>query len=307
MNANNPDRGRFVADPTLPVPSLNCIDGATGEPHVPDTADCQALLAAGQLAPVLDPTGLDAEVVAARLRCMVTVGTQGDGFEQGLAAARLALTCDGPNADALATCCADPLACDRPFLRPDAALALLIVADEDDCSDAADADPAPVMCDYESVPGTCTIPRTGNSFCSWYADQLTPPADIAAALRAAHPGAPAYAAATLVGPAFAPIDGNPVRFVEGAPAAGCEPGPDGRFPVNAACCPDGACAAEVQPVCESARGLAYPGDRYRAFAAAFGPVPCAEPGCGSICDEDPIGPIERLITTAEAALPPPCD
>lgn len=303
MNAHNPNRGRFVADPALPVPSLNCIDATTGEADIPDTADCQALIAAGQLAPVLDPTGLDAAAIATRLRCMVTVGTQGDGFEQGLAAARLALACDGPNAASLATCCADPLDCDRPFLRPDAALAVLIVADEDDCSDTPDAAP----CDTGSTPGACAVPRHENSACAWNADRLIPPADIAAALRAAHPTAPAYAAATLVGPAFAPIDGNPIRFVPGAPAPGCAPDDAGRIPVDATCCPGGACAAEVQPVCEGPRGAAFAGDRYRAFAAAFGPAPCAAPDCGSICAEDPTGPLDRLLSHAEAALPPPCD
>lgn len=88
--------------------------------------------------------------------CAARVGVMGDGFEKGLEAARLALSCDGPNRALFAPCCVDRTAADGTrgasaydadcaarlgpgeepaFLRPDATLVVFFVSDAYDCSD----------------------------------------------------------------------------------------------------------------------------------------------------------------------------
>lgn len=154
--------GRFLASPAAPVPSRSCTDAA-GEPFVPDTADCPADL------PPIIASGpgqvLDEAELARRFRCMTTLGTTGYGFEKGLEAMRLALSCQGPNADAFNACCVDGRydpACvidaDTPepqFLRPDASLVVVFISDEDDCSEPA-ANPGAsrrVICKYGVADG----------------------------------------------------------------------------------------------------------------------------------------------------------
>lgn len=288
MSPDNRDRGAFDIDPALPVPSLNCLD-TNGEPDVPDTADCQDLI--GET--ILDSQVHGEAELARRFRCMITVGTQGDGFEKPLAAADRALDCAGPNAGLLGPCGVDAV-----FLRPGAALAVVYVGDEDDCSDAQPA-PGEELEECNGDGGRCALPRTANNACAWYADELTPVGQFVDRLRAANPAAAGVTALTLAGPRFAPIDGNPVRFVPGSRDAMCE-----DEPVSAACCPDGECPGDVAPVCEGAFGSAFAGDRLRAMAEAF-------PGEGeapSICDAG--GPQTlalRIVQKIEASLPPLCD
>jgi len=149
MHPPNGRNGRFLTSPAPPVPSLNCRDEA-GEALAPDTADCAELVESGALSPILR-WGPGAEVaqeaeLARRFRCMVTLGTNGDGFEKGLEAMRTALSCDGPNVAAFGACCVDGVydqdcVAEPRFLRPDALLVVVFVSDENDCSDPA-ANPA---------------------------------------------------------------------------------------------------------------------------------------------------------------------
>jgi hypothetical protein len=92
---------------------------------------------------------LSATELGHRLECLTSAGSMGDGFEKGLEAMRLALSCDGPNAALFAPCCApsaeaggttryDPTCTVEPaFLRPEAALVVVFLSDERDCSDPA--------------------------------------------------------------------------------------------------------------------------------------------------------------------------
>ena len=141
--------GLFIAEPTDAVPSLNCRD-ENDQPFLPITADCPALLGG-----LDDPALIRADLVANEtmlrdwFRCLVTLGTGGDGFESGLNAAVRATRCDGPNAARFSACCDgdtfDPT-CQQPgpapdFLRPDAPLVVVFLTDENDCT-AGDQLPA---------------------------------------------------------------------------------------------------------------------------------------------------------------------
>ncbi len=179
LHPDDGEKGRFVAEPAPAVPSLNCQDQATGEALAPDTADCQELLDNGDLPVVIqsgpdgnigrncanaaDPQACARDDLERKFRCLATLGTQGDGFEKGLEALRLSLSCDGPNRALFEQCCDggryNP-ACVIPegnqeptFLRPDAILVVVIVSDEDDCSDPA-SNPAAskrAICKYGAV------------------------------------------------------------------------------------------------------------------------------------------------------------
>lgn len=156
--------GRFLASPAPAVASLNCRD-ANDEPLVPNTADCPdnlpAIIASGREGNVMDQADLEL-----KFRCLATLGTTGDGFEKGLEAMRLALSCRGPNKDLFGSCCNedgtyDP-ACvigegvpEPQFLRPDAVLVVIFISDENDCSDPS-ANPAEsrrVICKYGAGDG----------------------------------------------------------------------------------------------------------------------------------------------------------
>jgi hypothetical protein len=159
--------GHFLSKPAPAVAALNCLD-ANGQPKAPDTADCQDLIdpATGQLnfGPIIKSgtpeqggnivgnTAAEQEHdLEKKFRCLATLGTNGDGFEKGLEAMRLALSCDAhaPNRQFFGKCCNqdgtydiacqyEPGAPDAPqFLRPDAILVVVFVTDENDCSDPA--------------------------------------------------------------------------------------------------------------------------------------------------------------------------
>lgn len=169
--------GTFLNTPAAPTPSLNCVDPVTNMPKAPDTADCADLLdAQGNLkfGKILKSDELTGNTPAERqadlerkFRCMATLGTNGDGFEKGLEAVRLSLSCDGPNKDLFGKCCNpdgtynqlcfyDPGAPDAPqFLRPDAVLVVVLISDEVDCSDPA-SNPAAskrAICKYGPADG----------------------------------------------------------------------------------------------------------------------------------------------------------
>lgn len=147
-------RGRFQDRPA--VDSVNCAGGLALAP-----GECDDLIDAdgrwffgGILMPGVG--GTNPEDLEHRFRCLAQLGTNGDGFEKGLEAMRLALSCDGPNRSAFAACCVDEMnavgevvkstydpSCAPPpaqtpeFLRPDAALVIVNLSDEVDCSDPA--------------------------------------------------------------------------------------------------------------------------------------------------------------------------
>jgi hypothetical protein len=85
--------------------------------------------------------GLDTDKLARDFGCSATVGTSGSGFEMGLEAMRAALDVSLRTTD------------NAGFLRDDAALAVIFVTDENDCSGLTDA--------------------TNGNDCEWSADRLT--------------------------------------------------------------------------------------------------------------------------------------
>ncbi|MBU1432742.1 hypothetical protein KKF91_19560 [Myxococcota bacterium] len=125
-----------------------------------------------------------------KFRCLSTLGTAGDNFEKGLEAIRMALSCNGPNAARFGLCCVSDQTCTTneqcgggsciggycrgcdegtpgsctynpactipeggpqpEFLRPDALQVIVVVSDEDDCSDPASnpAESTRAICKY---------------------------------------------------------------------------------------------------------------------------------------------------------------
>jgi hypothetical protein len=157
-------RGRFVGAPARPFDPGR--DSASACNPAVESSDCESLL----VDPALDRRwvfgdvlrsgpesrggniGTTREDLERRFQCLATLGTRGDGFEKGLEAMRLALSCDGPNADRFGACCVDGeydrncasrLATgEEPvFLRPDALLVTVFLSDEVDCSDRASNPP----------------------------------------------------------------------------------------------------------------------------------------------------------------------
>jgi hypothetical protein len=109
--------------------------GAFARSDDPACADVPLVLRAE---PGTDPAELERQFA-----CLGTLGTRGSNREKGLDAMRRALSCDGPNAAVFDACCVggryDPLCrAETEFLRPDALLVVVFVADEDDCSETAD-------------------------------------------------------------------------------------------------------------------------------------------------------------------------
>ncbi|MCA9528167.1 MAG: hypothetical protein KC549_17895 [Myxococcales bacterium] len=154
-------KGAFLNTPAEPVASLNCKD-ENDQPLIPDTADCPANL---PLIIQSDQVDTQADLEKA-FRCLATLGTGGDGFEKGLEAMRLALSCHGPNRGLFSQCCNEDgtynPACVIPpetpepvFLRPDAVLVVIFITDENDCSDPATnpTDSRRVICKYGSGDG----------------------------------------------------------------------------------------------------------------------------------------------------------
>ncbi|MFN3197719.1 MAG: hypothetical protein ACE366_04790, partial [Bradymonadia bacterium] len=179
--------GAFLNTPAAPSQLINCTR-PDGTPFVPDTASCPA-----QLPLVLKSENIaNEQQLVTNFKCMTTLGTQGDDFEKGLEAMRLALSCNGPNRPQLGKCCIprdglteaqaesqpdgfvyDPFCTiDDPseepeFLRPDGILVVVFVGDEDDCSDPASNPPESnlAICKYGEGDGD------GNGIPDGYRDQ----------------------------------------------------------------------------------------------------------------------------------------
>ena len=86
--------------------------------------------------------GLRVDELRRDFRCIATVGTEGDGFEKGLMAARLAMD------DELLT------THNVGFLREEAYLVIVFLSDENDCSD------------------NYTLPRQNGNECEWRREEL---------------------------------------------------------------------------------------------------------------------------------------
>ncbi len=262
LRGNNPDLGRVELDLRVGVTSTDL--GAGNRIDVPSClklgGDAGALLDQARVPGCprpLDPwielradgttnvPGGSADSLpraAQAFACIARLDTIGCGFEQPLEAARRALDPAGPN---------------RGFLRADAALALIVMSDEDDCSAVSPEalfDPGSKLlgplssfrcsefglsCINDRVPGL----RTG---CEPAKDWLGKVEDYASALKAVRPGHFFFAA--LAGP-VAPVV---VGLEKGSPV--------------------------LEPSCYSALGSAVPAIRLRAVAEQ---VPSF---FGSICD-----------------------
>ncbi len=168
--------------------------------------------------------------------CIATLGTSGCGFEQPLAAMQTALTVHEA-----------PGGADAAFLRADAALAIVVLSDENDCSttDTAIFDPED--------------PSALGLRCFTFAGRLTAAESFAGAIAAAKPDG-RFAVGLMVGVP----PGMPACNTTGDALAAClgEPSMAERIDPG---------TGNVRIVCESvAGGLAYPGLRYLQFARQLG-------------------------------------
>jgi hypothetical protein len=136
MSVGNCDRGRFVTKPGPRAPNCDVAQMNACEFREP-------ILKSGVGGNIVDGDDLKN-----KFACIVSAGTGGSTTERGLGAIRSALSCGGPNKAYFDPCCVGddynpgcrPEAEGKPepeFLRPDALLIIIIVSDEDDCSDKA--------------------------------------------------------------------------------------------------------------------------------------------------------------------------
>ena len=253
--------GRFIARPAPALPTPGCIDLRTGLPYVPPTDACEARAVAGRL-PTIATFGPEGsigqgcedgacyrEALRFTMACMTTLGVRGDDFAAGLAALDAALACDGPNADLLGHCGGDA----TRFFRPGVARAVVIIADEDDCSTPEGfVHDDPARCAYE-------------------ADALLPVDHFAAPLRALAADAPLRVFPWIAPPTPRPVTWRP--YVESTDGPACDPAQNPRvdFATWAATCCDGPdCIGPSRPTCTIGPEGATDAPRYRALAAALG-------------------------------------
>ena len=199
-------KGLFMTGPSGgPQGVQNCpASDITPEEREAQRQRCQQLRDMGELTPILrSDTIQDKQQLEERFSCMAALGTGGTGFEKGLEAMRLALSCNGPNAAMFGDCCVpDQLdatmrgkifnpSCDigamaaegfvePQFLRPDALLVVIFVTDENDCSDPVSNPTASrrAICKYRLVD------QDGNNIPDGYNDpQLCPSRDAARCYR----------------------------------------------------------------------------------------------------------------------------
>ena len=205
----------------------------------------------------------DGDLTAA-FPCLASLGTGGCGFEQHLASARRALDTDQPLEN-------------EGFLRPEALLALVVLADEDDCSTKAATDL------FE--PSTSRYGPQTSFRCAEYGHLCAgapPPRAAAGPLPDCHP---AETAGKLVPVAdyvsfFRSLKTQPDRVLVSVIAA-----PPAPYAVQLV---DG--QPQLAPSCQSANGTGTPGVRLKAFADAFG----GHGMFGGVCDQDLSPPLGRL-------------
>jgi hypothetical protein len=200
---------------------------------------------------------------AAAFGCLADLGTGGCGFEQHLGAARRALDSDQPLEN-------------EGFLRPGAILALVILADEDDCSTRAPTDlfepstsrygpQGSFRCaEYGHLCNGTPPPRTGGELTGCRsaegAGKLTPVAEYVAFFK----GLKARPEQVMVAVVAGPPTPYAVQVVNGQ--------------------------AQVAPSCTSSNGPGTPGVRLKEFADGFG----SRGLFSSICDGDLSPPMGRL-------------
>ena len=213
--------------------------------------------------------------LAEQFSCITALGTTGCGFEQPLEAMRRALS-PGRNPG---------------FLRPDAALAVVFVGDEDDCS----AQPGGALFDepYATVDSPLG-PRTSfrcfefGTACDDDPDPRAPGTRTGCASRedSAYTNSVASYAAFLGGLKADPSQVVVTSLIGAVDAA--------RTAVVGADV-DQPGAAALTPSCTSDRGVAYPGFRLTDFTAAFNGT------TRSICEpsfDAPLGTFAARITTS---------
>lgn len=166
--ADLPTRGRFRT--TSGRETTTCSYGELA-------ATCQPLSLAGG---VLQSTS---EGALQTLQCLLLVGTDGGGVEQGLETARVALDRDGPNSGQVSS-----------FLRQDAWLLLVFVTSRDDCS----------LRKGESVDPE-NAPR-----CALMSEKLAPVGDYVRFFKRLKPNDPAHVIVGVIA-GDAQIDGLPTR------------------------------------------------------------------------------------------------
>lgn len=183
-----------------------------------------------------------------KFRCMATVGTTGSSVERGLEAIEHFIARDERKEKA------------KRFLRDEAHLVLVILADEDDCS------------------GQENLPKQGLSSCVWFRDQLNPVSRYVNKVKELKKGEAKVVVASIVGE-------QDLRCVDScaAPVPGwgsCVESLD--CPAGQSCNPPNLCAERIfvfdenptlreDPVhsCASPNGVAYAGNRYIAFTREF--------------------------------------
>ena len=191
---------------------------------------------------------LDVDRLKLDFSCMATVGTRGDGYEKGLRAAVNAVSRE-LTGGAVGLEGVDSSAPNHGFIRPEAGFSLIFVTDENDCSHDGS---------IKELGNAC-----GSNICEYMNSQqvvdagqskLVRVADLAKTLRA-------NLAATkgLAGPEqlneeqllVASINGTSKRYNEPFPTCGPDSNP------------------AIEPVCESALGSSFSGDRYERFMRQF--------------------------------------
>jgi len=195
---------------------------------------------------------------SAAFGCLADLGTGGCGFEQHLGAARRALDTDQPLEN-------------EGFLRPGAILALVVLADEDDCSTRAATDlfepstsrygpQGSFRCaEYGHLCSGASPPRSGGTPTGCRsaegAGKLVPVAEYVSFFKSLKAQPERVLAAVVAGPPTP----YAVRVVDGQP--------------------------ELAPSCTSASGPGAPGVRLKEFADGFG----SRGLFSSVCDGD-LGP-----------------
>lgn len=219
------------------------------------------------------------------LRCQLRIGTSDQADEAGLEVMRQALSCEGPNRERFGPCCVEGVyqpTCvveagdtEPEFLRPDAALIVVILSDTDDCSGPSD-----------EITG-CGRP-----------ERLTPVAEYTALLNGLKvmPSQQLLIAA-IVGEERFTEAGNLMRYSPGETGADprCVPGTDAFDPALAqseTCCPNGRCVGPLQPACQDAGGAAFTGHRYLALSRSLDLGGLES----SLCDQDRGDVFEGLFT-----------
>jgi cysteine-rich repeat protein len=221
---------------------------------LPPPDDCTTGLPS-PLPKILTPATVD---LAHVFGCIASVGIDGFGGEAPLAAVELALSPP----------LAAPGGANEGFLRDDAALAVVFVGDEDDCS----------VCDDPAWPGQCQfMPSiTQNLDCAlWQVDSLTPVSTFVDVMRARRPPGRVITAGVI-----------------GLDPSGASAGPVFADPdeVNY---PD-----QLYPICTSSSGRAAPAPRIESYVRAFAPL-AAET---SICTDDFAAPLADLGTRFGVAV-----